>query len=48
METLQFTSNRQNIVKTNINYTYEIMQQDINMLKMGRLMELEYQLGQII
>lgn len=34
METLQFTSNRQNIVKTNINYTYEIMQQDINMLKM--------------
>ena len=34
METLQFTPNRQNIVKTNTNYTYEIMQQDINMLKM--------------
>lgn len=34
METLQFNRNSRNIVRTNINYTYEVLLSDINMLRM--------------
>ena len=33
METLQY-NNRQNLVRTNINYTYRVLQEDINNLKL--------------